>query len=102
MVYNPTKPVILETNISGYMIRTILSQRDSQGQKHLVVFYLRKMTLAKLNYDVYNKELLMIVVVLLEWRVYLEEVQEKTEIIMDHKNLMYFTILQRINRRQAW
>jgi hypothetical protein len=35
------------------------------------VYYSKKITLLELNYDIYNKELLAIVTVLKEWRVFL-------------------------------
>jgi hypothetical protein len=37
------------------------------------MFYLKKFILAKLNYNIYNKELLAIVVVFKIYKVYLEE-----------------------------
>ena len=71
-VHDPDKPAILETDASDYAIGAILSQKDEQGRKHPVAFYSRKMTPAELNYNVHDKELLVIVAVLLEWRVYLK------------------------------
>ena len=91
----------METDASDYVIGAILSQRDEQGRKHPVAFYSRKMTPAELNYEVHDKELLAIVVALLEWRVYLEGARKTTEIITDHRNLIYFITAKKMNRRQA-
>ena len=90
MIHNLNKPAILETDVLDYTIRAILSQKDEQGRKRPVTFYSRKMTDIELNYDIYNKELLVIVAALLEWRIYLEGARQQTEIIMDHRNLTYF------------
>ena len=38
---------------------------------HLVIYYSKKLTPLELNYNIYNKELLAIVIVLKEWRVFL-------------------------------
>jgi hypothetical protein len=39
---------------------------------HPFAFYFRKMLLAELNYDIYDKELLAIVAAFQKWQVYLE------------------------------
>ena len=59
----------------------------------------RKMIPAELNYDIYNKELFMIVVVFQTWRVYIEKVLE-IMIFMNHKNLINFCTTKELNRRQ--
>ena len=59
------------------------------------------MTDAKLNYNIYNKELLAIMYVLKEWRPYLLDAHETFKIWTDHKNLLYFRKAQDLNSRQA-
>ena len=39
----------------------------------IVAFYTRKITGPKLNYDIHDKELLIVIEALRKWRVYLEE-----------------------------
>ena len=46
-----------------YIIGVKISQLDSKGWLRPIAFYLRKITNAKLNYEIYNKELLAIVTV---------------------------------------
>ena len=53
------------------------------------------------NYEIHDKEMLVIIRELEAWRHLLEEVQFKFEIWMDHKNLEYFMKAQNLNRRQA-
>jgi hypothetical protein len=43
-----------------------------KGKFHSFAFYSKKMSLAELNYDIYDKELLVIVAAFQKWRVYLE------------------------------
>lgn len=37
-----------------------------------------------------------------EWRQYLEESEQENQIVIDHKNLIYFQDTRIINRRQVW
>jgi len=59
------------------------------------------MQLAKRNYKIYNKELLVIVKALTKWRQYLLDVTEKFEVWTDHENLKYFWELHELNGRQV-
>jgi len=49
------------------------------------------------NYEIYNKELLVIVEVLSKWRQYLLDVAEPFKIWTDHKNLKYFREPHKLN-----
>ena len=57
------------------------------------------MTLLELNYNIYNKELLGIVAVLKEWRVFLQRTIELFVIKTDYKNLTGFLTTKELNRR---
>jgi hypothetical protein len=61
------------------------------------VYYSRKMTLLELNYDIYNKELLAIITVLKEWRVFLQGTIEPFIVKMDYKNLTGFLTTKELN-----
>ena len=56
---------------------------------------------AEKNYEIYNKELLVIVEALTKWRQYLLDILETFEIWMDHENLKYFQEPHKLNGRQA-
>ena len=55
------------------------------------------MTLAELNYNIYNKELLKIVAVLKEWRAFLYSTIKLFKVITDYKNLVRFLIIKELN-----
>ena len=57
---DPEKPYILKTDALNYTIRDILKQKVNK-KLHPVAFYSRKFTDIKLNYEIYNKELLAII-----------------------------------------
>ena len=90
----------VKTDASGYAIGAVLSQKQDD-KWHPIAFLSRCMTAAEHNYEIYDKELLAIVVALKAWRQYLLEAREPFEVLTDHKNLAYFRKPQRLNMRQA-
>ena len=72
-LFNPTLPIILECDTSDFTIAAIISQFDTGSKDlHPVAFYTHSMINAKLNYNIYNKELLAIVKAFQQWQAYLE------------------------------
>jgi len=61
----------VKTDILDFVLGACLLQKHLDGVWHLVTYYSRKLILLELNYDIYNKELLDIIIVLKEWRVFL-------------------------------
>ncbi len=84
-------------NILDFILRACLLQKHNRVQ-YLVVYYSWKMTPPELNYDIYNKELLGIITVLKEWRVFLQGITKLFIVKTDHKNLMSFLIIKELNR----
>ena len=66
-----------------------------------IAFYSRKLTDSELNYEIYNKEMLVIVTCIREWCSYLEGSTLPFTVYTDHKNLEYFLTTKVLNRRQA-
>ena len=62
-----------------------------------MVYYSKKLTPLELNYNIYNKELLTIVAVLKEWKVFLQGIVELFIIKTDYKNLIGFLITKKLN-----
>jgi hypothetical protein len=98
---DPEKEKTLETDALDYAIGMRLTQPGDDGKLRLIMFYSRKLIQAELNYDIYNKELLAIVVAFKVWRVYLEGAKHTIIVKTDHKNLMFFTTTKELTRRQA-
>jgi hypothetical protein len=61
------------------------------------VYYSKKITPLKLNYNIYNKELLAIVIVLKKWKAFLQGTIEPFIIKMDYKNLTGFLTTKKLN-----
>ena len=64
---------------------------------YLVAYYSQKMTLAELNYNIYNKELLGIVIVLKEQRAFLYNTIKLFKVIINYKNLTGFLTTKELN-----
>jgi len=50
----------METNASDYALTVILSIVNKENEVHLITFHSHTFTVAELNYNTYNKELLAI------------------------------------------
>ena len=69
----------VETDASGHAIGGVLSQEQNKKWKP-ITFLSRTMQTAKINYKIYDKELLAIVEALTKWRQYLLETVETFKI----------------------
>ena len=98
--FDPSLPIILETDASDFAIAGVLSQPEND-QIRPVGFFSRKLQPAELNYDTHDKELLAIVESLKAWRHFTIETVTPVRIITDHNNLKYFTTTKSLNRRQV-
>jgi len=99
--FDLAKPIIIQTDASGFAIADILNQYNVFEVLRPVNFYTRKCSPAEQNYDTYDRELLAIVKTLKQWRHYLEGANRKVSIRCDHKNLEYFQTSKVLSRRQA-
>ena len=52
---------MIETDASRIALSSILSQFDEEKRLYSIIFHSRKFITPKLNYDIYDKELLAIV-----------------------------------------
>ena len=96
-IFDLKKLITIEIDTSDKAIRACLLQPNKSGKLQLVAFYSRKFILVELNYDIYNKELIVIVNAFETQKVYLEGAKYKVEIIIDYKNLLAFTTIKVLN-----
>jgi hypothetical protein len=66
--FDHSREVIIETDASDYVSAGVLSQRDDEGVLHPVAFFSKKHSLPECNYDIYDKERMVIIKALEEWR----------------------------------
>ncbi|TFY79548.1 hypothetical protein EWM64_g4466 [Hericium alpestre] len=90
----------VECDLSDFATGTVLSQEIDQ-KWHPIAFMSKTLSAPERNYEIYDKELLVIMNVLDDWRQYLLGAKDTFEIWTDHANLLYFKKPQKLNRRQA-
>ena len=88
----PGSLLIIEMNALDYTLATILSMVSlMDNEVHPIAFHSCTFTPPELNYDVYDKELLAIFKAFKIWRHYLEGSPTLIDVVMDYKNLEYFS-----------
>ena len=97
---------ILETDALNYVVSSVLSQKHPHLETgklilHLVAFMSEKMSSAKCNYAIGDKELLAIISCLEKWHIYIYQLPRPFTIFTDHYNLQTFTTKSILSRRQA-
>ena len=89
----------METNTSDYALTAILFIINKENKVHSVAFYSHTFTVAEMNYDTHNKELLVIFEAFKIWQHYLEGLAYLINIVTDHKNLKYFSTTKMLTQR---
>jgi len=59
--FDQTREIILEIDSFNYVNDEVLSQYDDEKVLHSIVFYSKNMSFAECNYEIYDKELLVII-----------------------------------------
>ena len=95
------RPYQIEANASKYASGAVLTQTDSNGDRHPVAFLSKTFSETEWNYEIYDQELLGIIRALEEWRHYIQGSGHTTIVHSDHQNLTYFKSAQKLNRQQA-
>ena len=95
------KKMRMEVDMSDYAIGGVLSMEEKDGLQRLVAFLSKSLNETERNYKIHDKEMLVIIRGLENWRYLLEGAWFKFEIWTNHKNLEYFMKVQKLNCRQA-
>ena len=80
----------MKTDTLDYTLTTILFIVNKENKVHLVAFHSYTFTIAELNYNTYDKELLAIFEAFKIWQYYLEGLAYSINIVMDYRNLESF------------
>ena len=59
--YNLNLKIVVKTDISDYVSEGILSQYNKNYVLHLIAYFFKKHNSAECNYEIYNKELMIII-----------------------------------------
>ena len=95
------KPFQIGCDASKYASGAVLTQLDTNGDRHPCAFISKTFSPTERNYEIYDWELLAIIRALEEWRHYIQGSPHTTTVLSDHKNLTYYQDAWKLNRRQA-
>ena len=101
MMPDQSRPFQIEADASKYTSGAVLTQMDSNGDRHPVAYFSKTFNDTERNYKIYDRELLGIIRALEEWRHYIQGSGHTTIIHADHQNLTYFKSAQKLNWWQA-
>ena len=71
-IFNSEWPIWMKTNASDLVIKTCLNQKYNKWW-HFVIYFSKKLLSAEQNYNVYDKKLFVIIVVLKKWKMYVKK-----------------------------
>ena len=87
----------VKIDLLDFALGACMVQKYKDKIQYLVVYYSKKLIPLELNYNIYNKELLAIIIVLKEQRAFLQKITELFIIKTDYKNLIKFLIIKKLN-----
>jgi len=87
----------VEADASDYVTGGVLLTKCKDGKWRPVAFIFKLLNATEWNYEIYDKEILVVIRCLEVWRHYLEGAKLKFKIWTDHKNLQYFMASQKLN-----
>jgi len=99
--YHSERKKQIKTYASELCKPGILFQYESDSRSHTLSFYNKRFLPAELNYDVHDKEMVVIVNCFQEWQHFLMVAPEEIVFFPNYKNLEYFNTTKLLNQRQA-
>ena len=91
----------LMTDASLLAAGAVLMQSDAAGDLHPCAYFSKTFSLAECNYNIYDQELLAVILALTKWKQYLLGTSHPVSVLTDHKNLSYLKYPRKLSRRQA-
>ena len=91
------KEMRVEADASDFAIEEVLSMKYKDKKQRPVAYISKSLNEAKRNYEIHDKEMLVIIQCLEAWRHFLEGAKDWFEIWTDHKNLEYFMKAQKLD-----
>ena len=99
--YNSDHKIVIKINALNYVFKNILFQYDENEILHSIIYFLKKHNSIKCNYEIYDKELIIIVCAFKKWWSEFKDFIYSVEMITNHKNLEYFMLTKQLSHYQA-
>ncbi len=94
---NLDREMRVEVDMSDFTMSGMLLMKCKNEKQRLVVYISKSLNKAEKNYEIHNKEILVIIQCLEAWKHFLEGAKDYFEIWTDYKNLEYFIKAQKLN-----
>ncbi len=98
--FDQTRETILEIDSFDYVNDEVLSQYNDEEVLHSIVFYSKNMSSAECNYEIYDKELLIIIRAFEHWWLELKLTDIFIKMFIDHQALISLMKDKELSRRQ--
>ncbi len=96
--YNSDHKIVIEINALNYVFKKILSQYDKNEILHSITYFSKKHNSVECNYEIYDKECMIIVCTFKKWWSELEDFIYSIKMIINYKNLKYFMSIKQLSR----
>ena len=90
----------VKIDVFDKVIEVIFSQQNENDHWHFVVYLFKKMISTKNNYEIHDKEFLIIIDVFKYWRHYFEKVRHEMLVLTNHNNFRKFIKITKLFFRQ--
>jgi hypothetical protein len=91
----------VESDSSNYVSIEVLFQKERNELIKSITYFFKILFSVECNYEIYDKKLLIIIRCFEQWRAKLQSIESLINVLIDHKNLKYFMITKKLNRRQT-
>ncbi len=98
--FDQIRDFILEIDSFDYINDEVLSQYDDEDVLHLIVFYSKNMFSAECNYEIYNKELLIIIWAFEHWWLKLKLINISIKMFINHQVLISLMKDKKLSQQQ--
>jgi hypothetical protein len=97
------KQIYIKSDFFDFVSAEVLSQMRKNDEFHSMTFFSKNLASTECNYEIYDKELLVIIRCFEQWRFELLSTKSSVfvKMLIDHKNLKYFMFIKQLNRRQS-
>ena len=99
--FDQNRELYLKTDSSDYVNSDVLSQKNDDGVLHSVAFYSKNLLPAECNYEIYDKELLVIIRCFEHWRPELKFSDISIKVFTDRKSLQHFMTTKKLIWQQV-
>ena len=91
------KKMRIEVDALDYATEKVLSMECKDGRWRPVAFLSKSLNGTERNYEIHDKEMLVVIRGLENWRYLLKDAKFKFKVWTDYKNLEYFMKAQKLN-----